>query len=284
MALASQKILEAWAKEEGVTPTKEQKDRSALTKEEWGQYFSSHWNFNGVKQYEHIAMFPEELPRRLIKMFSFTGETVLDPFAGSGTTSLAAKHLGRNSIGYEINKSFEPIIRSKLCGNQLSFDEEDSQIVFSEDSLGNTASFDRLPYLFRDPHKMDKKVDVKKLQFGSTIDGSTSKREDLYVVRRVLSPERIELSNGLVVRLLGIKENKAHTPEAVDFLREKFRKRKVFMRYDAIKYDRDNTLLCYLYLDNKTFVNNHLVRTGFVDVDMSMDYSCKAKFLNSLPV
>ena len=265
-------------------PTKEQKDRSALTKEEWGQYFSSHWNFNGVKQYEHIAMFPEELPRRLIKMFSFTGETVLDPFAGSGTTSLAAKHLGRNSIGYEINKSFEPIIRSKLCGNQLSFDEEDSQIVFSEDSLGNTASFDRLPYLFRDPHRMDKKVDVKKLQFGSTIDGSTSKREDLYVVRRVLSPERIELSNGLVVRLLGIKENKAHTPEAVDFLREKFRKRKVFMRYDAIKYDRDNTLLCYLYLDNKTFVNNHLVRTGFVDVDMSMDYSCKAKFLNSLPV
>lgn len=265
-------------------PTKEQKDRSALTKEEWGQYFSSHWNFNGVKQYEHIAMFPEELPRRLIKMFSFTGETVLDPFAGSGTTSLAAKHLGRNSIGYEINKSFEPIIRSKLCGNQLSFDEKDAQIVFSEDSLGNTASFDRLPYLFRDPHKMDKKVDVKKLQFGSTIDGSTSKREDLYVVRRVLSPERIELSNGLVVRLLGIKENKAHTPEAVDFLREKFRKRKVFMRYDAIKYDRDNTLLCYLYLDNKTFVNNHLVRTGFVDVDMSMDYSCKAKFLNSLPV
>lgn len=48
-------------------------------------------------------MFPEELPKRLIKMFSFVGDNVLDPFAGSGTTNLAAKKLQRNSVGYEIN-------------------------------------------------------------------------------------------------------------------------------------------------------------------------------------
>lgn len=52
-------------------PTQQQKEQSAMTKEEWSQYFSSHWNFNGVKQLGHIAMFPEELPKRLIKMFSF---------------------------------------------------------------------------------------------------------------------------------------------------------------------------------------------------------------------
>ena len=144
-------------------PTKEQKERSVITKEEWRQYFSSHWNFNGVKQYEHIAMFPEELPRRLIKMFSFVEETVFDPFIGSGTTSLAAKSLGRNSIGYEINKSFAPIIKRKLCEEQLLFNEDEAQIIFSEDRKGSTAAFDRLPYLFRDPHKMDKKIDVKKL-------------------------------------------------------------------------------------------------------------------------
>ncbi len=62
----------------------------------------------GERQNEHLAMFPEELPRRLIKMFSFKGETVLDPFLGSGTTSLAAKNLQRNSIGYEINEEYLP--------------------------------------------------------------------------------------------------------------------------------------------------------------------------------
>ena len=265
-------------------PTHEQKERSAITKEEWGQFFSSHWNFNGVKQFEHIAMFPEELPRRLIKMFSFAGETVFDPFAGSGTTSLAAKHLGRNSIGYEINRSFSPIIRNKLCEDQISFNEEESCVFFSEDKKGNISTFDRLPYIFRDPHRMDKKIDVKKLQFGSSIDGSSTKREDLFSVKRVLSPEQIELSSGLIVKLLGIKENKSHSQEAIDFLKGKFQKRKVFLRYDSVKYDIDNNLLCYVYLDNKTFINNHLIRTGFVDVDISFDYSCKAKFLNSIPV
>ena len=264
-------------------PTEEQKQRSVITKEEWGQYFSSHWTFNGVKQYEHIAMFPEELPKRLIKMFSFAGETVLDPFAGSGTTSLAAKHLGRNSIGYEINKSFAPIIRSKLFERQMSLTEEESRIVFAEDKIGNAATFDRLPYVFKDPHKMDKKIDVKKLQFGSSIDGSVYKREDLFTVKQILSPEKIELSNGLVVKLLGIKEKKDCSQQAIDYLKEKFQKRRVFLRYDVVKYDADNNLLCYVYLDNKTFVNNHLIRTGFVDVDVSVDYSCKNKFLNSIP-
>lgn len=268
---------------EAPRPTKEQKEQSAMTKEEWGQYFSSHWNFNGAKQFEHIAVFPEELPRRLIKMFSFVGETVLDPFAGSGTTSLAAKHLGRNSIGYEINKDFEPIIKDKLCGEQLSFGEE-AEVIFYKDEVGNLASFAELPYIFRDPHRMDKKVDVKKLQFGSKIDGGEAKREDLYGVTKILSPEKIELSNGLIVKLLGIKEDSRYSKDAVDFLQEKFKKRKVFLRYDSLKYDADGNLLCYVYLDNKTFINNHLIRTGFVTVDTELEYSCKSKFLDSVPV
>ncbi|MFW5702249.1 MAG: DNA-methyltransferase, partial [Bacteroidota bacterium] len=84
-------------------PTAEMKEQSKLSKDEWKEYFSGHWNFAGVRQDGHIAMFPEELPARLIKMFAFAGETVLDPFMGSGTTALAAKKLDRNSIGYEIN-------------------------------------------------------------------------------------------------------------------------------------------------------------------------------------
>ncbi len=263
-------------------PTKEQKEQSAMTKEEWGQYFSSHWNFNGVKQTGHIAMFPEELPKRLIKMFSFVGETVFDPFAGSGTTSLAAKNLGRNSIGYEINKEFAPLIKEKLCSNQLVLGDE-SRVVFCEDKKEKSWSFEQLPYVFHDPHKMDKKIDVKKLQFGSKIDNKQSKREDLFSVKRVISPEKIELSNGLTVKLLGIKENPQYRNKAIEFLQSKFEKRKVFIKYDKVKYDDKNNMLCYVYLDNKTFINNHLVRTGYVTVDTSIEYSCQNKFLNSMP-
>ena len=262
-------------------PTEEQKKLSIITKEEWGQFFSSHWNFNGVKQHEHIAMFPEELPRRLIKMFSFVGETIFDPFAGSGTTSLAAKHLGRNSIGYEINRNFAPIIKNKLCEEQISLYVEESQIFFCEDRIGNTATFNKLPYIFRDPHRMDKKIDVKKLQFGSSIDGSSAKRNDLFSVKKVISPEKIELGNGLIVKLIGIKTIPEHENEAIEYLRQKFYKRKVYLKYDTLKYDDSNNLLCYVYLDNKTFVNNHLVRTKFVDVDTAYDYSQKTKFLAS---
>lgn len=263
-------------------PTKEQKEQSAMTKEEWGQYFSSHWKFNGVKQTGHIAMFPEELPKRLIKMFSFVGETVFDPFAGSGTTSLAAKNLGRNSIGYEINKEFAPLIKEKLCSNQLDLGDE-SRVVFCEDENGKSWSFEQLPYIFHDPHKMDKKVDVKKLQFGSKIDNKQIKREDLFSVKQVISPNKIELSNGLIVRLLGINVNPAYQNEAIEFLQNKFQKRKVFLKYDTEKYDSNNTLQCYVYLDNKTFINNHLIRTGFVYVDNDTDYSCKKKFNDSMP-
>ena len=263
-------------------PTKQQKEQSAMTKEEWGRYFSSHWNFSGVKQTEHIAMFPEELPKRLIKMFSFAGETVLDPFAGSGTTSLAAKNLGRNSIGYEINKDFEPIIREKLGVDSIKLGD-DTKVTFAEDETKNIPSFEQLPYIFHDPHRMDKKVDVKKLQFGSKIDKTNVKREDLFYVKDVIAPDKIELNNGLIVRLLGIKPNISHEKQAICFLQEKFKKRKVYLKYDTVQHDTDNTPMCYVYLDNKTFINNHLVRTGYVDVDTSFDYSCKSKFLNSLP-
>lgn len=263
-------------------PTPQQKADSEMTKEEWSQYFSSHWNFNGVKQMGHIAMFPEELPKRLIKMFSFAGETVFDPFAGSGTTSLAAKHLGRNSIGYEINKEFAPIIKEKLCSEQISLCD-DSQVIFVEDKDGIKHTFEDLPYVFRDPHRMDKKIDVKKLQFGSKIDDKEQKREDLFSVKTVLSANTIELNNGLIVRLLGIKTIPQFEGQAIEFLQEKFKKRKVFLKYDSVKYDSDNKLLCYVYLDNKTFINNHLARTGYVDVDTSFDYACQKKFLNSLP-
>ena len=258
-------------------PSLEQKKSSEMTKEEWNTYFASHWTFGGAKQDGHIAVFPEELPRRLIKMFSFAGETVFDPFMGSGTTALAARNLQRNSIGYEINPDFVDYYKQKvdnvrLFNNSTCLYKVDSSIINKEEKL-NT-----LPYVFNDPHKMESKIDVKKLQFGSKIDKDSKEREEYYSVKSVLSPNTVILSNGLTIRLIGIKEKPSVNGNATRFLIEKTKGRKVFLKYDSVKYDSENTLLCYLYLENKTFINAHMLKNGLADVDYSIDFKYKAKF------
>ena len=89
------------------------------------------WNITnvlplGVRLEKGIAAFPEEIPQRLIKLFSFHGETVLDPFLGSGTTMKVAQELERNSWGYEIDRGLKKVIEQKLENNHQS----DSTVEF----------------------------------------------------------------------------------------------------------------------------------------------------------
>ncbi len=263
-------------------PTKEQKELSKMTAEEWNMFFAGHWNFAGARQSNHIAMFPEELPKRLIKMFSFVGETVLDPFAGSGTTSLVAKNLDRNSVGYEINPEFIPTIKEKLEVHQK--DLSGTTYEFIEQKI-EVMDFDmeiqKLPYIFKDPHKFDKKIDVKKLQFGSKLDKEGgAKREDFFTVKQIISPEKIKLSNDLIIKLIGIKENPIINGKATTFLADKTKGKRVFLKYDNVKYDSENNLMCYLYLENKTFINAHLIKNRLVKVDIATDFKYKNKFIN----
>ena len=258
------------------------KELSKMTKEEWNLYFQGHWHFNGVRQDDHIAMFPEELPKRLIKMFSFVGDTIIDPFMGSGTTSLAAKNLDRNSIGYEINPKFIDTIKQKLeVSTNKMFDN--STVNFMDQ--GNTKSdyskeISKLLYIFKDPIKLDKKIDPKKLQFGSKIDNSKTQKIDFFTVKEIIDPKTIKLNNNLVVKLLGIKINPEKSEDTKKYLLNKTNKQKVFLRFDNLKYDKENNLLCYLYLQNKTFINAHLIKKGYVFVNNEMDYKYKEKFIN----
>lgn len=110
------------------------KEKSELTKEEWKEYFSGHWHFGGARQIDHEAMFPEELPKRLIKMFSFYNDIVLDPFLGSGTTVKVALELKRNAIGYEINENFVNIIKKKLgLGSPKLFSSDNIRFIVQND-------------------------------------------------------------------------------------------------------------------------------------------------------
>ncbi len=262
--------------------SREIKEKSKMSKEEWNQYFIGHWNFNGVKQDKHLAMYPEELPRRLIKMFSFVGNTILDPFLGSGTTALAAKNLDRNSVGFEINKKFLPIIKEKIgANNEDLFKDAIFEIIERKNKVVDFKNeISKLPYIFKDSIKFSRKIDPKKLKFGSKIDSANDERVDLYSVKQVITPEKILLNNDLVIRLIGIKTKVKMLDKALKFLQTKLKNQRVFIRFDNSKYDNENNLLCYLYLQNKTFINAHLIKTGFVDVDDKFDYKYKLKFLN----
>jgi len=258
----------------------EAKKVSAMTKDEWNTFFSSHWTFAGARQDKHMAVFPEELPSRLIKMFSFVGETVLDPFLGSGTTSLAAKNLSRNSTGYEINLSYIDVCNEKIGFHQLDLSKSSYVIEKDIKNINYNELIKTLPYIYIDPHKMDKKIDPKKLQFGSKIDDAgSSQREDYFTVKRIINPEVVELNNNLTIRLIGIVENPAVNGSATKFLSDKILGQKVFLRYDNKKHDDNNNLLCYLYLKNKTFVNAHLIKSGLTYVDNISDYRYKTKFI-----
>ncbi len=276
-------------KKMGVPPktTKEQKEKSKLTTKEWNEYFYGHWNFPGKRQKKHLAAFPEELPKRLIKMFSFVGDTVLDPFVGSGTTTLAAKNLGRNSIGYEINPEFLPIIKKKLDTEKGDLFKKGGyflEIEKSKTTIDPNSEIKKLPYIFKDPIKFEKKVDLKKLRFGSKIDGKEKPNGNLYSVRKIEAPDRVELDSGLIVRLLGIKPIQEKRAEAEAYLAKLLKGQKVFMKFDKIKYDDKNNLFCYLYLRNKTFLNSHMIKNGLAGVDTNIDYKYKMKFLAERPL
>jgi len=244
------------------------KERSRLTNEEWQLYFNGHWNFPGERQDKHIAVFPRELPHRLIKMFSFEGEIVLDPFLGSGTTTLAAQGARRSSIGYEINSGFQPIVQEKLGAQSNLFSDSTIGFDFDQASL-EPQGYERLPYLFVDPLKLDKKTDPRKLRFGSvvTVADNGAPRTDLHKVQDVLGANVVRLDNGLTVKLLGVNPVKGKEEEAKRFLIQKIKGKQVSLKFDTVKYDETDNLLAYLYLKNRTFVNAHLIKFGLATVD-----------------
>ncbi|OQA90865.1 MAG: Modification methylase HindIII [Elusimicrobia bacterium ADurb.Bin231] len=268
----------------GVSPfvSKEIKEESKMSKEEWNQYFNGHWNFNGARQDKHLAMFPEELPKRLIKMFSFVGDTILDPFLGSGTTILAAKNLDRNSVGFEINKKFLPIIKEKIgVDKEGLLKDVNFEIVEQKNEITDFKNeILKLPYIFKDSIKFSRKIDPKKLKFGSKIDSTDSGRIDLYSVKQVITPEKILLNNDLMIKLIGVRIRKETFSKAMEFLQKKLKNQRVFIKFDSLKYDQENNLLCYLYLKNKTFINAQLIKNQLVDVDNNSNYKYKTKFLN----
>jgi site-specific DNA-methyltransferase (cytosine-N4-specific) len=103
---------------------KDIREKSKLTEKEWVEFTKQVWDIpipskNDLAFGEHSAIMPEEIVRRCIRLYTYIGDVVLDPFAGSGTTLKVAKELKRNYVGYEISKSYQKIINMKLSERKL---------------------------------------------------------------------------------------------------------------------------------------------------------------------
>jgi DNA modification methylase len=249
------------------------KEASKLTTDEWKQFFAGHWTFGGARQtLAHEAMFPDELPRRLIRMFSFVGDTVLDPFLGSGTTARVAMDLGRSAVGYEINPDFLPVIRSKLCTGEsgsprllapdVSFVErrENAPLVVPPDDY-RLMTPEALP--LRDP---------KQFRFG---------QDQQYKVVEIVDERTLRLDTGLVVTLLGVAVPPAGAERARTYLRTYLLNKPVHIKFDegAPADDPDAPLPAYLQLTNKLFINRKMIEMGLALADRSRRHRLRDKFL-----
>ena len=101
-------------------PTEEQRRLSRIAKDKFDKWFQQFWTITGASTREHPAPYPFELASRLVQMFSFARDTVLDPFCGTGTTMLAALKHGRNSIGVELDTEYCRMAASRLMNENTS--------------------------------------------------------------------------------------------------------------------------------------------------------------------
>ncbi len=253
--------------------SKETKQASKLSKEEWKQFFSGHWHFGGARQIGHEAMFPDELPRRLIKMFTFVGDTVVDPFLGSGTTAKVALGLERNVIGYEINGTFLQGIRRKMDPRKGS-DGTCADIEIIEAGRAEKPP----PVLGYVPIVRDAKLQIDPRSF-------KPKAARHYKVVGIVDENTIRLDTGRVVRFLGVRSKRKS--DALRYLDKYLLGKTVSLKFSGsgtaenreAGASPDRPVAAYVHLKNRIFVNAYLIKSGLASPDLSEDHKLKAKFL-----
>lgn len=115
-------------------PTEQQRKLSMIDKNDFNEWFRQFWSITGASTKNHPAPFPLELAERLVRMFSFWGDTVLDPFSGSGTTMIAAMKANRNSVGIEIDPHYAKASKQRIAHEMNSF-FTNAEFIFEDKAL-----------------------------------------------------------------------------------------------------------------------------------------------------
>lgn len=255
----------------GASPSPEVREASALTTDEWKTFFSGHWQFAGERQAFHEAMFPEELPRRLIRMFSFVGETVLDPFVGSGTTLKAALELNRNAIGYEIQVDYLPLIRQRLGMDSLlpprvSIYQRGEALPPVEPPEGYAPRIkDATPLIEPKQVRVEPEATYRVVGVAHFAAGNP-----------VLLTEE-----GLQVALLGVRVPAALQEQALGYLKTYVVGKRVLLRFECPHESAGQPVPVYLYLTNRLFVNRKMIEMGLAEADREREYRYRERFIEA---
>ena len=195
-------------------------------------------------------------------MFTFIGDTVLDPFLGSGTTIKVALNQNRNSIGYEINEGFLSIIKEKIglngtliaLNNKIEIVKRDQPIRVEEDIDYTPNIKDAKPVISPDKFRFNK--------------------ERLYKVVSVLSEDIIELDTGLKVKLLGVDRVSQKSDETLNYLEEYVKGKQIFLKFDPLFKPKGDIIPAYVFLKNKIFINKELIKQKLAKIP---EYNFKYK-------
>ncbi|MGC9358409.1 MAG: DNA methyltransferase, partial [Anaerolineae bacterium] len=218
------------------------REEAAMTKEEWKRFFFGHWVFGGARQQGHEAMFPVELPRRLIRMYTVRSDLVLDPFLGSGTTAQVALDLGRNTVGYEINPDFLPLIRERLAPLEAEGHAVEVHQRAAPLHLGDIDYAPALPDLRPLPESRRRR----------------RKKRELFRVSEALGPCHLRLADDRKITLLGLVVPPDLEAETLDYLREYVVGKRVSLR-TPLDQQPD---AAYVYLKNRLFINRKMIEMG----------------------
>lgn len=170
------------------------KERSKLTAEEWKEFTKTVWSIANTSHDEHPAVFPPEIPLRLIKLFSFWGETVLDPFGGSGTTAEVGMSLGRSVISVDQNATYSALTRKRIAAAKQNGAEGEATIITGDSRSVRSIKDESVSLVVTSPPYWDKadyggsKSDIgRRSNYGSFLEDM---RQVFVECFRVLEPGR----------------------------------------------------------------------------------------------
>jgi DNA modification methylase len=232
------------------------KESAAMSREEWKCWFSGHWDVAGARKKGHEAPFPDEIPRRLIRMFSFPGDLVLDPFLGTGTTARVALELGRDAVGYEISADF-----ARMAAEQIRQGPARAELRTRVDTPPDAG----VPHPSAHPgHPAGAAASrgawtPRVPDLAMAAGGRSSKPERrLRTVVTVQEDCSLVLEDGTRVVLDGVRiEN---VPEALSYLRQRVLKKKVSL--DATRVAGDGMVRARVALKNRISINSQLEKIG----------------------